>query len=45
MGISPPSHTDGISLNTSVYLDGIQITDNGKVIDPELARLAAKLGK
>lgn len=44
-GISAPSHTDGISLNTSVYLDGIQITDNGKVIDPELARLAAKLGK
>lgn len=44
-GIEAPSHTDAISLNTSVYLDGVQITDNGRVIDPELVALAAKLGK
>ncbi len=44
-GIVGPSHTDGICLNTSVWLDGKQITDKGRVIDPELAALAQKLGK
>jgi leucyl aminopeptidase (aminopeptidase T) len=39
------SHSDGICLNTSVWLDGKQILDNGKSIDPELAELAKKLGK
>jgi len=44
-GIAGPSHTDGICLNTSVWLDGRQITDKGRVVDPELIPLAKKLGK
>ncbi|MEM3627399.1 MAG: aminopeptidase [Candidatus Bathyarchaeia archaeon] len=43
--IPAPSHTDGICLNTSVWLDGKQIFDNGRVVEPELAELAKKLGK
>ncbi|MCD6262881.1 aminopeptidase [Candidatus Bathyarchaeota archaeon] len=39
------SHTDGICLNASVWLDGEQILDKGKCIHPELAELAKKLGK
>jgi len=44
-GISGPSHTDGICLNTSVWLDDKQIMDKGKMIEPDLAKLAKKLGK
>jgi len=44
-GIPAPSHTDGICLNTSVWLDGEQILDEGKIIDKELAKLAKELGK
>ena len=44
-GIMASSHTDGVTLNTSVYLDGVQIIDKGKPVEPELARLAAILGK
>lgn len=44
-GVEAPSHTDGVTLNTSVYLDGVQITDCGAVVDPELKALAAKCGK
>jgi leucyl aminopeptidase (aminopeptidase T) len=43
--IPAPSHTDGICLNTSVWLDGKQIFDKGMVVHPELAKLAKKLGK
>jgi len=43
--IPAASHTDGICLNTSVWLDGKQIWDKGKAVDPELAELAKKLGK
>jgi len=39
------SHTDGICLNSSVWLDGQQILDKGKAIHPELAQLAKRLGK
>ena len=44
-GIKGASHTDGICLNTSVWLDGKQITDKGKVLDAKLASLAKQLGK
>jgi len=30
------SHTDGICLDTSVWLDGVQIMDKGKMTDPDL---------
>ena len=39
------SHSDGICLNTSIWLDGKQLLDKGKSLDPELAELAKKLGK
>lgn len=44
-GIPAPSHSDGICLNTSVWLDGTLIIDKGQIIDPELKLLAQKLGK
>lgn len=44
-GISGPSHTDGICLNSSVWLDGIQIMDKGQLLDLELKKLAEILGK
>jgi 2,5-dihydroxypyridine 5,6-dioxygenase len=44
-GIKGASHTDGICLNTSVWLDGKQITDKGKVLDPKLASHVKQLGK
>jgi len=43
--IPAASHTDGICLNTSVWLDGEQIWDKGRSVHPELAELAKKLGK
>jgi len=39
------SHTDGICLNSSVWLDGVQILDKGRIVHPELKELAKKLGK
>jgi len=44
-GISGPSHSDGICLNSSVWLDNVQIMNTGKFIDPQLKKLAEKLGK
>jgi len=44
-GIPAPSHTDGICLNSSVWLDEIQITNEGRVIHKDLIELAKKLGK
>jgi len=43
--IPAASHTDGTCLNTSVWLDDLQIFDKGKLVDRELARLAKTLGK
>lgn len=44
-GINAASHCDGICLNTSVWLDGVQILDCGKVVHPELMEMAVKLHK
>jgi len=44
-GRSAASHSDGICLNSSVWLDDEQLTDRGKVVHPELQELAKKLGK
>jgi leucyl aminopeptidase (aminopeptidase T) len=43
--IPAASHTDGICLNTSVWLDGEQVWDNGMPVHSQLAKLAKKLGK
>ncbi|MEA1964672.1 MAG: aminopeptidase [Candidatus Aerophobetes bacterium] len=43
-GIPAASHTDGICLNTSVWLDGKQFMDEGKITEPDLEKLAQKLG-
>ena len=37
------SHTDGICLNSSVWLDGVQIMDKGQIVLPELVELMPKL--
>ncbi|MBA7532080.1 hypothetical protein ES705_24306 [subsurface metagenome] len=44
-GIPAASHSDGICLNSSVWLDGVQIMDKGQLLDPELKKLAEKLRK
>lgn len=36
------SHSDGICLKSSVWLDGVQIMDRGEIVLPELAALAPK---
>jgi len=37
------SHADGICLNSSIWLDGVQISDQGKITHPELLQLATNL--
>lgn len=39
------SHSDGICLSTSVWLDGKQVLDEGRAVDPELKKYAKLLGK
>ncbi len=39
------SHSDGICLNASVWLDGVQVLDKGKSMHPELSALAKALNK
>lgn len=42
---SAPTHADGICLHSSVWLDDVQVLDEGKVVHPELVGLAKELGK
>ena len=44
-GIDAPSHCDGVCLNSSVWLDGVQITEQGTVVHPELKPLADRIHK
>ncbi|HSQ28167.1 MAG TPA: hypothetical protein VLM80_13675 [Anaerolineales bacterium] len=44
-GIQAKSHMDGICLNSSVWLDGVQLTEDGVVVHPELKAMADKLTK
>ncbi len=37
-------HTDGVMLNPSVWLDGKQIENEGKYVEPKLAELSHQLG-
>jgi leucyl aminopeptidase (aminopeptidase T) len=43
--IDAPCHSDGLCQNSSVWLDNKQIMDKGKMIHPELSKLAKRLGK
>lgn len=40
VGQDAKSHTDGICLNSSVWLDGVQLMDEGKIVDKELYDLS-----
>ena len=42
-GVKAASHCDGICLNTSVWLDGVQVQDCGRVVHPDLVEMAEKL--
>ncbi|WP_313343673.1 aminopeptidase [Sedimentibacter sp.] len=46
-GIPGASHSDGICLNCSVWLDGVQVLDKGVVVGPtpEVVQMARALGK
>lgn len=44
-GIQAKSHCDGICLNSTVWLDGEKVLDEGVVVHPELKELEEKLGK
>jgi leucyl aminopeptidase (aminopeptidase T) len=44
-GIPAASHSDGICLNSSVWLDGALLLDRGKVVHKDLVEIAKKLGK
>jgi len=43
--IYAPSHTDGICLSTSAWLDDVQLLDKGEVVHKDLRDIAKKLGK
>jgi len=42
-GIEAPSHTDGICLSSSVWLDGEPLMERGRIVDEDLAALAEPL--
>lgn len=44
-GVPAPSHSDGQSLNSSIWLDKEPFTERGRILDLNLAALAKKLGK
>lgn len=44
-GVDALSHCDGITLNTSLWLDGVQVMENGEFVHPELKEMAEMLKK
>jgi len=44
-GIPAPSHTDGQSLDSSVWLDGVPFMEEGRILHPGLRELAESLGR
>ena len=44
-GIPAPSHTDGQSLDCSVWLDDEPFMEKGRILHPELQALAVPLGR
>lgn len=42
-GVNAASHSDGITLNSSVWLDGEQLLDAGRVVHPAITALAQKI--
>jgi leucyl aminopeptidase (aminopeptidase T) len=42
--LGSPSHTDGVVLNPSVWLDDLQIEQDGRYVHPELAELCRAMG-
>ena len=42
-GIEAPSHTDGICLNSTVWLDDVKLLEKGSVVHPELEKYKEKL--
>lgn len=44
-GVPAVSHLDGICLNSSVWQDGVQVLDEGRIVHAGLVELAARLGK
>jgi len=45
IGIDAISHADGICLNSTVIMDGEQLTENGQVVHPNVKDLAKATGK
>jgi len=43
-GMGSPIHSDGVTLSPSVWLDDVQIQDNGRYVHPELAELCRAMG-
>jgi leucyl aminopeptidase (aminopeptidase T) len=42
--LGSPAHTDGVTLNTSVWLDDEQIEEEGRYVHPELVALCRAMG-
>ena len=44
-GVPGPSHSDCVSIDTTIELDGRVVIENGRVVDESLRQLAIPLGK
>ena len=39
------THADGICLNSTIWIGDEKLTENGKVVHPELVSIARQMGK